>query len=236
MAELSENETKVINCQEHGRPVLEGETLMSWTIKAHSSPMFLIDTIMGSIALIPASFIIYIYLLKHPGSNDDAILYSGIFGLCFWLFLWLRGVRQKTVYNYRITDQGGEVEYWEDYPENMGNFFKWLSVTSLIIIVCLIAVDPVFIWGLAGPVGIAVGGAKFFLGWENEKHHRVSSPWNEYNFVTVDRKRKMLVAHRTNLTVGFQIHLSKDLFDEFVDTLKVVLPPTAVFTEAPWSG
>ncbi|WP_397450584.1 hypothetical protein [Pseudomonas sp. NA-150] len=180
---------------------------MSWTIKAHFPPMLLIDTIMGCIALMPAIFIIYIYLWKQPGSNDDALLYSSSFGLCFWLFLWLRSARQKKVYKYRITAQGGEVEYWEGYPENIDAFFKWLSGISLLVVICLTAVDPTFIWGLAGPVGIALGGAKFFLAWESKKKYDIPTLWSIYNFVTVDRKRSLIAIHETDLRVGFDTHL-----------------------------
>ncbi|WP_397452750.1 hypothetical protein [Pseudomonas sp. NA-150] len=233
MTKFLGNEVSNNDDQEHVRPVLKGETLMCWTIKAHPHPMLAIDIMMAVGAMWPLGFTLYGYFGEH-GENDFPLEYLGIFGLCLWLFLWLRGARQKTVYNYRITEQGGEVESWPDYPENMGAFFKWLSGISLFVVVCLIAVDPAFTWGLAGPVGIAIGGAKFFLGWKNEKKFESYPYWHLCNFVTVDRKRQMIITHQTRLDVGFDVHLSKELFDEYLATLKAVLPPTAVFTETPW--
>ncbi|WP_397451465.1 hypothetical protein [Pseudomonas sp. NA-150] len=234
MTKLSGNETQDVDDKEHVRPVLEGKTLMRWTIKAHPHPMHLVDITMGVATLLPISLIVYGYFFQPLGDNDDSLVYTGVIVLCCCLFLWIRGARQKTVFNYRITDQGGEVESWPDYPENMGAFFKWLSGISLFVVVCLIAVDPAFVWGLAGPVGIAIGGAKFFLGWEIEKKFEAYPYWHSCNFVTVDRKRRMIIAHQTRLDVGFDVHLSKELFDVYLNTLKAVLPSTAVFTEAPW--
>ena len=216
------------------RSSLGGKELMVWTLKAHPYPTLSMDIIMGSMALVPAGMLLYSYLGDFTNGMEIFWRIIGGGGILFVLTLWLKGARQKTVYRYRITDVGGEVEYWVDYPEHMGAFFKWLSGITLFIVICLIAVEPTFIWGLAGPVGIAMGGAKFFMGWKNEKKLETYPYWHLCNFVTVDRKRRMIVVHQTRLDVGFDVHLSKELFDEYLDTLKAVLPPTAVFTETPW--
>jgi len=143
-------------------------------------------------------------------------------------------VRQKSVYQYRITDQGGEVRYWPDFPKHFGTFFKCVSGLFLFVVICMIAVRPAFIWLLAGAGGMAIAGVRFFFGWENEKTHEISCHWDKYNFVTVDRNRRMIIAHQTNLTVGFEARLPKSLFDDYLKTLRSVLPPTAIVTEAPW--
>ena len=70
---------------------------------------------------------------------------------------------------------------------------------------------------LVGPAAIALGSAKFLLGWKNKTTQLTSSPWQEYNFVTIDTKRLMVVAHRTNPTVGFEARLpNKELLDQYL--------------------
>ncbi|RMT29166.1 hypothetical protein ALP50_03726, partial [Pseudomonas syringae pv. spinaceae] len=73
------------------------------------------------------------------------------------------------------------------------------------------------------------------LNWENPIHQEQSLPWGEYNFVTVDRKRLMIITHRTDVTLGFEARFKHEvLFNKYLNFLHTVLPPTAEFTEKAW--
>ncbi|WP_397450585.1 hypothetical protein [Pseudomonas sp. NA-150] len=233
MVELSENETQDVDGQEHVKLVLKGATLMSWTIKAHPFPMLLLDAVMAIGTLFPIGLLIYSYVGEF--TNDVEIYWRvlGFFGILIWLFLWLRGARQKTVYKYRITDQGGELEYWEDYPENMGAFFKWLSGISLFIVICLIAVDPAFVWGLAGPLGIAVTGAKFFLKWENKKKYNWFF-WDDFDHVIIDRKRNVVVFLDHPLV--FEAFVEKNKIDRYLETIRTYMSSNTRYVEGNWKN
>ncbi len=131
------------------RRELLGKELMAWNIKALPHSTFGMDVGMAIGGMIPFSFMLYGYF----GEQRDTFLQGqGFFGVCVVFFLWKMAVRQKYVYQYRITDQGGEVRYWADFPKGVGTFFKWLSGIFLFVIVCAIAVEPAFIWLLAGPL------------------------------------------------------------------------------------
>ncbi len=209
---------------------LLGGELMIWNIKAYPHPTLPIDIAMAIVALLPLSLTVFGFV----ADNGAPFHIVGPVVLCLVIFLWVKAGRQKNVYQYRITDLGGEVIYWADFPKHFGTFFKCVSGLFLFVVICAIAVNPAFIWLLAGPGGMAIAGARFFFGWENKKTHEVSFNWSRYNYVTVDRKRHMIIAHQTDLTVGFEAHLSKSLFNVYLETLRSVLPPTAIFTEASW--
>ncbi len=88
---------------------------------------------------------------------------------------------------------------------------------------------------LFGPVAMACIAAVKLLNWENPIHHEQSLPWGEYNFVTVDRKRLMIITHRTDVTLGFEARFKHEvLFNKYLNFLHDVLPPTAEFTEKAW--
>ncbi|EGH99956.1 hypothetical protein PLA106_28061, partial [Pseudomonas amygdali pv. lachrymans str. M302278] len=88
---------------------------------------------------------------------------------------------------------------------------------------------------LIGPVAMAFIAALKLLNWENPIHHEQSLPWGEYNFVTVDRKRLMIITHRTDVTLGFEARFKHEmLFNKYLNFLHTVLPPTAEFTEKAW--
>ncbi|RMN14153.1 hypothetical protein ALQ65_02142 [Pseudomonas syringae pv. coriandricola] len=86
-------------------------------------------------------------------------------------------------------------------------------------------------------MAIAFIAAIKLLNWENPIHHEQSLPWGEYNFVTVDRKRLMIVTHRTDITLGFEARFKHEvLFNKYLNFLHTVLPCTAEFTKKAWKG
>ena len=63
-----------------------------------------------------------------------------------------------------------------------------------------------------------------------------SIPWDQYNSVTVDRKRRFVVTHTTDQTLGFEARLPNDeLLEQYLAFLRSVLPPSAQFTERKWN-
>jgi hypothetical protein len=172
-------------------------------------------------------------LYGYFGEQGDFFLQSiGTFGVCFWIFLWVKAGRQKNVYQYRITDQGGEVRYWADFPEGFATFFKWLSGIFLFIVICMIAVEPSFIWLLAGPGGMAIAGGRFFFGWENKKRYGWFI-WSDYEHVIIDRKRRVVVFLDHPLT--FEAFLERGQVDKYLDTIRPYMPPHTRFEEARWN-
>ncbi|RMN31289.1 Permease, partial [Pseudomonas cannabina] len=143
-------------------------------------------------------------------------------------------IRQKTIYHYTIKTDRASVEYYLHYPDFASGLFKGIAlfVIMLFVFVALLTGSLLF---LIGPVAIAFIAALKLLNWENPIHHEHSLPWGEYNFVTIDRKRMMIVTHRTDITLGFEARFKHEvLFNKYLNFLHTVLPPTAEFTEKPW--
>ncbi len=143
-------------------------------------------------------------------------------------------IRQKTIYNYTITTHHALVEYYLHYPDFASSFFKGIAIAVIMLFVFVAVLTGSLVF-LIGPVAMAFIAAIKLLNWENPIHHEQSLPWGEYNFVTVDRKRLMIITHRTDVTLGFEARFQHEvLFNKYLNFLHTVLPPTAEFTEKAW--
>ncbi|KAA8691207.1 Uncharacterized protein ALO80_00657 [Pseudomonas caricapapayae] len=143
-------------------------------------------------------------------------------------------IRQKTIYNYTITTNHALVEYYLHYPDFASYFFKGMAIAVIMLFVFVAILTGSMLF-LVGPVAMACIAAIKLLNWENPIHHEQSLPWDEYNFVTVDRKRLMIITHRTDVTLGFEARFQHEvLFNKYLDFLHTVLPSTAEFTEKAW--
>ncbi|MBI6798273.1 permease [Pseudomonas syringae] len=143
-------------------------------------------------------------------------------------------IRQKTIYNYTIKTDRAHLEYYLHYPDFASSFFKGIAI-SVIMLFVFVAILTGSLLFLIGPVAMAFIAAIKLLNWENPIHHEQSLPWGEYNFVTVDRKRLMIITHRTDVTLGFEARFQQEvLFNKYLNFLHTVLPSTAEFTEKAW--
>ncbi|MBX8486497.1 permease [Pseudomonas cichorii] len=142
--------------------------------------------------------------------------------------------RKKTIFNYQIDIQAGSVEYYDYYPDFAGPLFKGIAIFTILLFLGVALATGSLLF-LVGPAAISIGAARTLLNWENPTHNEESLPWNEYNFVTVDRKRSMIITHRTDTTLGFEARFpTKVLFEQYLQFLHSALPPTAEFTEKDW--
>ncbi|GAB7531932.1 hypothetical protein PS3A_43460 [Pseudomonas sp. 3A(2025)] len=67
--------------------------------------------------------------------------------------------------------------------------------------------------------------------------HRPGLPWDKFNFVTVDRKYRIIVHHCTDVTLGFEVRFPDNaLFEQYLAFLRTVLRPTVEYTEKVWPG
>ncbi|GFM68659.1 hypothetical protein PSCICJ_47770 [Pseudomonas cichorii] len=157
--------------------------------------------------------------------------YVAFYSYVFYLILVFR---QKTVFNYSVTSQKALLEYYDYYPDFAGPFFKGIAIFTILLFLGVALVTGSLLF-LVGPAAMSLGAARTLLNWENKIHNEESLPWNEYNFVTVDRKRSMIITHRTDITLGFEARFSnKELFEQYLQFLHSVLPPTAEYLEKDW--
>ncbi|AHG41885.1 permease [Pseudomonas syringae CC1557] len=224
--------------QETALDLPKSKDLLNWKIKTLArAPKEIMITQLGFTAIYLVACSLYIWGSWKPFVETPQLLVGTILALAGILayFVGLL-IRQKTIYNYNIKTDRASVEYCLHYPDFASGLFKGIAlfVIMMFVLVALITGSLLF---LVGPVAIAFIAAIKLLSWENPVHHERGLPWGEYNFVTVDRKRLMIVTHRTDITLGFEARFKHEvLFKKYLNFLHTVLPSTAEFTEKAWKG
>jgi hypothetical protein len=214
------------------------EILMKWTIKAlpqgtlHMDIGMALLTLLGLVAIANGAYENYFLNLPERDQSTFLSLHAGIVWTLMSIYMWALVVHQKTIYSYTITKTFGLQESKLHFPEAAGTIFKFISFVFLIFIIGLAIYEKSLILMLAGPAGMAVVAAKFFLSWENTPKTETSADWKNYKYVTVDKKRKIILAQETEFMVGFEAKLPSELFDRYLETLRSLLPASAIFTEA----
>ena len=214
------------------RENLNGAKITGWTIKAHPHPMRLVDQVFGAFCFVPIGFYAYI---DAYGEERSRGLYQGscIFVLILLLFFWLVIARKKTIYSYILTQDGVHVEDWQDYASFTPYIFKGIAITFFVAVLTMVAMEPSFIWMLAGPGAMAFAASSKLMTFENPVRQRTKK-WSRYDLVLVDRKRKMIVtSYQNNTMAGFEIHVEKRKIDEVAALLKTLMPD-AEFREEEW--
>jgi len=220
-----------------------GKELKAWTTKALPHPTMAGNILMGAVFTLPVGVILYEYFADQPALGNVPSTDVAIMGVCLWLFFWKKVVLQKNVYKNRITEVGGQANYWADIPENMDVFFKWMVGISVFIIVCMIAVMPSGILLLAGPGGMAILASKSLLKWKREIRYK-RFKWEKINWIIIDRKRKLVVftsiwdPSRTfeEQYVCFEAFIPKDQIDDLVRIAKLHAPTCTRFDQCHWDG
>lgn len=214
----------------------KGKDILNWKIKTLArSPKEIMITQLGFAAFHVMASSLFIWLGWVMFSDSPSSLVCVILALGGHLayFIGLL-IRQKTIYNYTIKTDCAHLEYYLHYPDFASSFFKGIAIAVILIFVFIALLTGSLLF-LIGPVAMAFIAALKLLNWENPIHQEQSLPWGEYNFVTVDRKRLMIITHRTDVTLGFEARFKHEvLFNKYLNFLHTVLPPTAEFTEKAW--
>lgn len=143
--------------------------------------------------------------------------------------------RQKTVFNYRIHLDHGELDHQFYFPEFAGGLFKSIAGLTIVFFV-FVAILTGSVLFLLGPAAVAAVSAMKLMNWERPPvEYEKSLLWSEHNFVTVDRKYRIIVTHENDLTLGFEARFpNKDLFEQYLAFIRTVVAPHAEFTETVW--
>ncbi|MBX8577904.1 permease [Pseudomonas cichorii] len=211
-------------------------SVMMWSVKTIDCPPK--ELMKLQLIITGSSFTLFIYCLwimwdTLPEDSELLIAFgfAAIMSATYMIFV---VARQKTIFNYHIKNQSGSVEYFLHYPDFAGPLFKGIAIFTILLFLGVALATGSLLF-LVGPAAISIGAARTLLNWENKIHNEESLPWCEYNFVTVDRKRSMIITHRTDITLGFEFRFpNKELFEQFLQFLHSALPPTAEFTEKDW--
>lgn len=213
--------------------------LMSWEIKAHAHPTLFMDIGMAVLGAFPLMFYLYGVFFHENDDTRHSFINSGMFGVALVLFLWVMIVRQKTFYSYRITEEGGEVDYWLHFPKCAGWIFKGIAIFVLVTVLSIVAIMPMMIFALVGIGALTIPAALKLLAWENEINGD-DFEWDRVQLIVADRKRNLVVLQRRydpdipfeQNYMYFEVFLPKQRFDEFLETCKRYAPPAVDFEES----
>ncbi|MCK9740717.1 permease [Pseudomonas syringae] len=225
-----------MNQQEKALYLPKSKDVLNWKIKTFArSPREMKITQSIFIAVYMTGSTLYMWGGWIMFSDSLYSLVSTILALAGILAYYLcLLIRQKTIYNYTIKTDRAHLEYYLHYPDFASSFFKGIAI-AVILLFAMVATLTGSLLFLIGPVAMAFIAAIKLLNWENPIHHEQSLPWGEYNFVTVDRKRLMIITHRTDITLGFEARFQHELlFNKYLNFLHTVLPSKAEFTEKAW--
>lgn len=216
----------------------ESGRLMSWTVKAYPQPTFIMDVGMIVVALMPATYYMYGSFFYEGEDSKRSILNPALFGMALTFFFWIKIVRQKTFYSYRITKNGGEVDYWLHFSTFAKILFKAIAIFVLVAVLAMISIMPMMIFALVGVGAIAIPAALKLLAWENEVEHD-GFEWERVQLISTDRSRNLVILQRRfdpdipfeQNYLCFRVFLPKHRIDEFLDYCKVHAPLNVDFEE-----
>ncbi|AHF70079.1 MULTISPECIES: hypothetical protein [Pseudomonas] len=235
LSDESLNDTEKQNAAYHFDELKDCEKIFDWSIKTiNGTPK---DIMEGQVLIFCAGTawgLLLTFLTWWKSQIHVPELMAGAIFLYCNVFFYILIFRQKTIFNYSVTSQKALLEYYDYYPSFAGPLFKGIAIFTILLFLGVALVTGSLLF-LIGPAAISIGAARSLLNWENKIHHRETRPWDTHNFVTIDRKRSIIVIHCTDITTGFVAHLpNKDLFEQYLQFLHSVLPPTAEFMEKDW--
>jgi hypothetical protein len=216
----------------------DSERLMTWTIKAYPQPTFVMDVGMTIAALLPGMYYVYGWFLHESESNRNSIMNSAMFGVTLIFFFWVKIVRQKTFYSYRITENGGEVDYWLHFSKFAKILFKAIAIFVLVAVLAMISIMPMMIFALVGAGAMAIPAALKLLAWESEVEQD-GFEWERVQLISTDRSRNLVILQRRydpdipfeQNYLCFRVFLPKHRIDEFLDCCKKYAPSNVEFEE-----
>lgn len=217
----------------------EAPQLMSWSIKttAHSPRERKFDLVASfgasGIVLTYALWVIDITTIESYGFPIFLTI-----GMLIASFGMLAIFRQKTLFNYRVYPDHVEYDDCLYYPDYTEDLFKGIVIILILAMIFLGIFTGSVLLTIFAPIFILLGTGGALMSWQSPSpRHHPGLPWDEFNFVTVDRKYRIIVQHCEDVNQGFDVRFpDDDLFEQYLAFLPTVLRPTVKYTEKVWPG
>lgn len=210
---------------------------MSWRVKARPHPTLHIEFGMALLLFCFAGF--YLFGALHENENTrDFITFIAPVPVVFILGIWVGVVRQKTLYSYQITKEGGEVDHRLYFHRYSGTLFKGIALFALFAVLAMIVIMPMIIFALVGIGAVTIPAALKLLAWENEVEHD-GFEWERVQLISTDRSRNLVILQRRydpdipfeQHYMYFQAFLPPHRIDEFLDVCRRYAPAYTDFQE-----
>lgn len=168
--------------------------------------------------------------------SADPSTFYWLFGVALaTTFYYLYFMLRPSVFEYRIYPECGEVDVQPYYAKYTKHVFNGVAIIAIIVLLGLAAFVGSLLF-LLGPVALMIISALNIMEWKPPPCElETSMVWEKYNAVTVDRRYRIIVIHRTDLTIGFEARLpNKALFEQYLAFLRTVLPEVTTYREEVW--
>ena len=208
---------------------------LKWSIRSMSGcPR---DRTIAQIICGSSTFIIYICfttIFWEIFLEDHSFFFTTqIFFICLGSCL-VGGARQKTTYRYSIYQTRARLVH-QVYYSKFAKYTIKTIVSILMFILALAGLMSGSVLLIIFPIASYFVTALYLFNLYYPVNRETSLPWHEYNFVTIDRKHRFVITHRTDPTVGFEARLPNDeLFEQYLAFLRTVLPAHVTYTEKRW--
>ncbi len=215
------------------------KTLMNWSLKALDQSPNEKTINIGACLTGPALNIVFVLWALYTGDEDDQALGLWLIpGMLLLSWAFIAMILQKTLFNYRVYPDHIESDDCLYYPDYTEDLFKGIVIVFVLAVMFLGIFTGSALLTVFGPVFILVGTGGALMSWQRpEPRHHPGLPWDEFNFVTVDRKYRIIVHHCTDVPQGFDVRFpDDDLLEQYLAFLHTVLRPTVKYTEKVWQG
>jgi hypothetical protein len=208
---------------------------LTWSIKSLAgSPKGLMIFALSCALFIAAYTSLIAYIISDTFSTDPefvlSIIAAGI-GSCWYFII---ASRQKKIYRYRIFTGRGKLVHADCRSKHFKTAYKSVTFVAMLLLL-LVGLMSNFLLFIIGPGLLYLILAVKVMTWKHTINRDTSLPWHEYNFVTIDRKYRTIVTHKTDPTLGFEARLPNDeLFEQYLAFLRTVLPAHVEYTEKRW--
>ena len=220
--------------------------LAEWSLKARPYNTNIANGIFVFFLLGQLPFLAW-FLSAQGGSLKEQII-VGFFLYVFTMSGVVSMTHQKTKFDYRLTASGLEFCEWKVFPEWLPTLLKWLAVITGVVMLMLVMVHPAALIGaIAGPglIGLMylrMGTSSQFRKMHESYHHIVHS-WDEFNKVTVFRRRAIIGLGFTYYNPEAEIedkmirsirkiYCRKAHYNELINLIRAQLPENTPYEEA----
>ncbi|MFJ2323337.1 hypothetical protein [Pseudomonas sp. NPDC087817] len=230
------------NPDHHTSPSLEDDSstkdeveIINWSVRSLDQPwrdIILGPIILGLIAIALCAGVTW-RMWENIGDNIESwIAICSI--ICGMLFGLLMITRQKTVFNFRLTQSGASIEQYLYFPNFAAPLFRTTAIAILLLFI-FAAIYTGSVLFLIGPVAMTLGSIRLLLGWKNEVKQR-STQWALHDLIIIDRRRNMIIAtFNDEPSVGLNLRFSSSSqLNQCLDILRTLLPNETEFREERW--
>ena len=169
--------------------------LAEWSLKARAYNTDIANGIFVVFLIISA--VVALWTGRDTSKVLGYQIFWGVLMFTILMSMVLSMTHQTTNFAYRLTKSGLEFCEWKEFPQWLPRVLKWAAIITGVVMLMLVMVHPAALIGaivgpgLIGLMYLRMGTSSRFRQLHESYHHIVQS-WDEFNKVTVFRRRSII--------------------------------------------